>query len=167
MTRFLRRALFALIAIVVLIQFIPVGRTNPPVTARINAPEDVTAIFKRSCYDCHSNETNWRWYTYVAPVSWLTAGDVKSGRKHLNFSDWGSLTSDQQRQKANGIWEHVSENEMPLWIYTLMHPATKLSDTEKETVHRWAEAVRGEDRSEKRGNEPDNHQEEQHEEHKN
>src|SRR5450759_484008 len=70
------------------IQLIPVDRTNPPVQKEMPAPPDVQAILRRSCYDCHSNETVWLWYSKVAPISWLVSRDVRQGRRELNFSDW-------------------------------------------------------------------------------
>ena len=72
--------LFFVIDLLVVIQFIPVNRNNPEVTGEINAPEEVMAILRRSCYDCHSNETVWPWYSYVAPASWLISHAVHDGR---------------------------------------------------------------------------------------
>ncbi len=138
---FLKRLLIGLAAVLILIQLIPVSRTNPPVTAEIAAPAEVMNVFQRSCYDCHSNETNWRWYSYVAPVSWLTARDVREGREHLNFSEWGSLEAKKQAKKAEEVWEEVSEGNMPMKIYVLAHPEVKLSEPEKEALRQWAMAA--------------------------
>lgn len=132
--------LIGLVVILVLIQFIPVDRTNPPVTAEINAPEQVMTIFRKSCYDCHSNETDWRWYTYIAPVSWLTASDVHEGRGHVNFSEWGNLPLDKQAKKTEKIWEEVEKDGMPLKIYVLAHPGVALTPAEKETIKNWSMA---------------------------
>ena len=73
-------ALIIIIVILVVIQFIPVDNANPPVTAKLDAPLDVTSVFKKSCYDCHSNETVWPWYSNIAPMSFLIAQDVNEGR---------------------------------------------------------------------------------------
>lgn len=132
--------LIVVVALFVLIQFIPADRSNPPVTAEINAPSEVVDIFKHSCYDCHSNETDWRWYSYVAPVSWLTSNDVEHGREHINFSEWGNLPADKLAKKTEEIWEEVSKDGMPLKIYTLIHPGAKLSAAQKETIKTWAMA---------------------------
>jgi hypothetical protein len=137
MARALKFALLAIIAVLILIQFVPVTRTNPPVTAEVNAPADVMAIVKRACYDCHSNETRWRWYAYVAPVSWFIAHDVKEGREHLNFSAWGSLSPSHQRILAEDVWEQISREEMPLQAYSVMHSEARLTDADKAAIHRW------------------------------
>lgn len=126
------------ILILVGIQFIPNEQSNPPVEYDLSAPNDVKDILRKACYDCHSNETNWAWYTKVAPLSWLTTSDVKNGRKNLNFSEWGNMrTSDQLKMKEE-IWEEVREENMPLWQYRIMHPSTKLSTEEKNTLRNWA-----------------------------
>lgn len=132
--------LIGLVLVLVLIQFIPVDRTNPPVTAEINAPDEVKSILRNSCYDCHSNETDWRWYTYVAPVSWLTASDVHEARGKVNFSEWGNLTPKKQAKKTEEIWDEIEKNGMPLKIYVLMHPEVALSLAEKETIKNWSMA---------------------------
>src|SRR6478672_7737844 len=77
-------------------QIVPVTRVNPPVEGDLTAPADVKAVLRRACYDCHSNETVWPWYSHVAPVSWLVADDVNKGRRHWNFSTWNHLTPDRQ-----------------------------------------------------------------------
>ena len=74
-----------LIVVGILSVAFPVDHTNPPVTGEIEAPEEVIAILRRACYDCHSNETKWPWYSYVAPVSWLVSDDVRDGRKTHEF----------------------------------------------------------------------------------
>jgi hypothetical protein len=71
-----------------LAQLVPLDRSNPPVSAEVPATPEVRAILKRSCYDCHSNETRWPWYAYAAPMSWLLVYDVHEAREHMNFSTW-------------------------------------------------------------------------------
>jgi len=134
----LRRVLFALAVLAVGIQFVPVRRTNPPVTAEIQAPADVHAILRRACYDCHSSETRWPWYAHVAPVSWLVAKDVADGRRKMNFSDWGTYHVDRQETKIREIWEEVSTDEMPLAIYRPLHPEAKLTDADRTILREWA-----------------------------
>ena len=95
----LKKGLLGLVVALVAIQLVPVDRTSPPVTADIAAPANVRAVLKRACYDCHSNETTWPWYSRVAPVSWLVARDVREGRKELNFSDWGGYAAKRQARK--------------------------------------------------------------------
>jgi hypothetical protein len=125
--------------VAVLIQFIPVQKSNPPVIAEISAPEEVSRILKRSCYDCHSNETRWPWYSKIAPVSWLVVSDVSDGREHMNFSYWKNLSTDQQDVLKANIRKEIAADEMPLFIYKLGHPDAKLSENEKEIIQQWAD----------------------------
>lgn len=131
--------IFIIILLVIIgIQFIEVKKTNPPVTADFNAPMEVKTIFQKSCYDCHSNETKWPWYSKVAPVSWLVSKDVEEGREHLNFSDWEKLLPAKQRKLKEEIWEEIEEDKMPLGNYTLLHPSAKLDLMKKQTIKKWA-----------------------------
>jgi|TARA_Y100000031_G_scaffold146074_1_gene179450 hypothetical protein len=130
--------LFFVIDFFVVIQFIPVNRDNPEVTGEIEAPTDVMAILQRSCYDCHSNETVWQWYSYVAPASWLIARDVHIGREELNFSEWKNYNTKQKNHKRKECGEEVEEGEMPLWFYTPLHPEAKLLPEDVETIKKWS-----------------------------
>lgn len=133
----MKKLLIILVVLIVGIQFIPVERTNPPVTKEINAPDEVKAILKKACYDCHSNETNWAWYTKIAPASFLASRDVKEGREHLNFSEWDRYAGKESKVKEE-IWEEVRDEKMPPWQYRIMHSEAKLSDQEKNTLRNWA-----------------------------
>lgn len=125
-------------AVLVLIQLARPTQTNPPTTAEIQAPAEVVTLLKRSCYDCHSNETKWPWYSQVAPVSWLVSRDVNDGRKHLNFSDWESYEPGRKLKKFKEIEEEVGEGEMPMAIYLPLHPEAKLTDAERTLLVEWA-----------------------------
>ncbi len=125
-------------AALVAIQFVPVERTNPPVESDLQAPAELKALLRRSCYDCHSNETRWPWYARVAPVSWLVADDVKEGRREVNFSEWNRFTGARRDRKLKEIVEEVEQNKMPQWYYVILHPAAKLSAEDKKTIIRWA-----------------------------
>lgn len=127
-----------LVVVLVGIQFIPLEQSSPPVQYDLVASNDVKNILRKGCYDCHSNETNWAWYTKVAPLSWLTTGDVNKARKNLNFSDWGLMRSSEQVKMKEEIWEEVREESMPPWQYRIMHPSTKLSIEEKNLIRSWA-----------------------------
>ena len=140
MTVYIKIILAVLIIAVVGIQFVPVERTNPHVTGEIEAPAEVMDILRRSCYDCHSNETVWPWYSRVAPVSWLVIDDVDEGREEMNFSDWSAYSEKKKGKKIHEIWEEVSEGEMPMWYYTILHSEAELSAADKETLHKWTEA---------------------------
>lgn len=126
-----------LVVAIIGIQFIPVERTNPPVTSDIDAPANIKAILKKACYDCHSNETNWTWYTKIAPASFLAVKDVNEGREHLNFSEWGNYTNKTEKIKEE-IWEEVREENMPLWQYRVFHSEAKLTPEEKNLLRNWA-----------------------------
>lgn len=126
-----------MIALIV-IQFIPVKRTNPASISEIDAPADVKAIFRNSCFDCHSNETVWPWYSYIAPASWLLVSDVNEGRENLNFSNWGNLDRSKQTKLREEIWEEIREERMPLWQYRILHPGSKLSQEQKNLIRNWS-----------------------------
>jgi hypothetical protein len=123
-----------LVALFVLIQLVPYGRNhvNPPV---IKEPQwdspQTRELAKRACFDCHSNETNWLWYSNIAPMSWLVQHDVDEGRSRLNFSEWG-----QQELEVDEIGEIVSEGEMPPAQYLPMHPEARLSADERQALAR-------------------------------
>lgn len=126
------------VGVLVLLSLVPLDRTNPPVTGDIQAPAEVKAILKRSCYDCHSNETTWPWYSHVAPFNFLVKRDVSQGRKHLNFSEWGGYQPERKAKKQKECGEQVAEGEMPMAIYLPMHPDAKLSGADKQALDAWA-----------------------------
>ena len=119
-------------ALFLLIQIIPIGpqRTNPPVVAepKWDSPQ-TRALAKRACFDCHSNEIEWPWYSYIAPVSWLLADDVLDARAAFNFSDWhaGDMSSAAMAAQINS-------GRMPLPQYRLMHPTARLTAAEKQQL---------------------------------
>jgi len=141
----LKKILIVVGVIVVGIQFIPVERTNPPVTQEINAPVNALSIFKTSCYDCHSNETTWPWYSYVAPVSFFIADDVNEGRRHINFSEWDKYDEKKREKKLEHVIEMVEEGDMPLPNYLIIHSNAKLDSTKIKVLKDW---VTGNDSSE-------------------
>ncbi len=132
------KKLFGLLVIVLIgIQFIPVERTNPVVSWDINAPENVASILRTSCYDCHSNETDWPWYSYIAPVSFMVAGDVEDGRKRLNFSEWDKYDGSKRQKLLEEIVEEIEKEEMPLTMYTFTHPNAKLDPYRINLIKDW------------------------------
>ena len=135
------RASLAVAAGLVALQLVRVDRTNPPVERDIGAPPDVAAVLRRACYDCHSHETAWPWYTHVAPLSWLVASDVTEGRLRLNFSRWTAYTSDPGtvQCKLDHIVTAVGEIDMPPWHYRLLHAEARLEPEERARIARWAE----------------------------
>lgn len=134
----MKKALIIIVLILIAIQFIPGNKTNPPVTSEINAPNEIIAIFKKSCYDCHSNETVWPWYSHIVPVSLLIEQDVNKGRSHLNFSEWESLSRKDKSKLKEEIWEMIEKENMPLGKYLLLHPNAELSSRGKEIIREWS-----------------------------
>jgi len=121
----------ALICIAVgLITFISGAPQNPPVVQEPawDSPQ-TRALAQRACFDCHSNETTWPWYSRVIPASWLIRRDVNEGRRRLNFSDWGS-----GRRETREIGEVIAEGEMPPFYYVMMHPTAKLTQAEQQAL---------------------------------
>jgi len=133
----MKKAALWIVGILIVIQLIPVQRTNPPVTADIEAPEAVKAILKTSCYDCHSHESTWPWYSKVAPVSWLVVHDVNEGREELNFSTWGELPVDKQHKALEESIEEIEEGEMPMPVYLLTHKDATVTDAQLATLKAW------------------------------
>ena len=129
-----RRNLLTIVAICVLgalvIQLIPLDRTNPPVVREPNWDSPQTrALAVRACFDCHSNETRWPWYSYVAPLSWWVYHDVREGRERLNFSAWGT-----GRFGVNDIQREIRRGTMPPSTYRIAHPDANLTDAEKNAL---------------------------------
>jgi mono/diheme cytochrome c family protein len=117
-----------------LIQLVPYGRnhTNPAVVGEPNWDSPQTReLAQRACFDCHSNETVWPWYSNVAPISWLVQHDTDEGRQHLNFSTWGS--GGQGREPGEAV-ESVSEGRMPMPVYLITHSDARLTAAEKQAL---------------------------------
>jgi hypothetical protein len=126
---------------VIAIQFIPPHVSNPPVTGTLTAPPEVMEIYKRACYDCHSNETKLKWFDKIAPASWLVAGDVDEARSRFNFSNWDSLSVSAQQ---GIIWESINEmveRKMPLKNYTALHPEAMISLGDIEILKSYANTL--------------------------
>jgi heme-binding protein len=123
-----------LLALLVLIQLVPYGRdhANPPATKQVAlAASAQREIFGNSCQDCHSNHTEWLWYTNVAPVSWLVQSDVDGGREHLNLSTW-----DKAQPGLDEVVQQIQSGEMPPLKYWISpyHRSARLSDTQKRQL---------------------------------
>jgi hypothetical protein len=132
MRKGLRLTLLGLPALLIVIQLVPYGRahSNPPLVEEPAWDRPATReLAQRACFDCHSNQTRWPWYSHVAPVSWLVQHDVDDGRKHLNFSEWQKKYKD-----ADDAPELVKEGEMPLSIYLWMHAEARLSAEESKAL---------------------------------
>jgi len=133
---------------VVLLQLFQPDRDAPPadparsIENHVDLPAPVRGILQRSCYDCHSYATRWPWYAYITPVSFFIADHVNHGRSHLNFSDWNQVSGHTDPQetgaKVRSICRQVSEGEMPLDSYLLLHPSARLTEEEISTICRWS-----------------------------
>jgi hypothetical protein len=122
-----------------LLQLAPYGRAhdNPPTVSEPNWDDPRTReLAVRACFDCHSNETRWPWYSNIAPFSWLVQGDVDQGRLHLNFSDWNQSHEDHGHESHDPevLADAILEDEMPLSRYLLAHPEARLTSAEKEAL---------------------------------
>jgi cytochrome c551/c552 len=139
MKRWFKRILVGSLVILIGLQFIPVDRTNPPERGQPVAPLQVQVVLRRACYDCHSNETVWPWYSKIAPVSLLLARDVKKGRKELNFSTWENYAGRRRQRKLREMVKEVDRGKMPPAYYAPLHPAAKLSAADRGLIINWAQ----------------------------
>jgi hypothetical protein len=132
-----------LLAIQLVPNELPVVETDNPgdmIQSEI-VDDNVAMMLKTSCYNCHSNESQYPWYSYVAPASWLVTKDVREAREELNFSNWEDYDMIEQLEKLDDIYLEVEAGKMPLGIYTLMHPAAKLDEAQQKVIMEWAEAT--------------------------
>lgn len=137
LVRFVKIIGIALGVIFLGLQAVPVDRSNPPVVSDFTGPAEIKTLMVAKCYDCHSNETVWPWYSYVAPMSWSISDHVIEGRKELNFSKWGDYSADKKEEKIGEIYDEILDEYMPLPNYLLLHPETKVSEEEFELVELW------------------------------
>ena len=120
------------------LQLIPLDRSNPSEKGQLAAPARVETVLRRACYDCHSNETRWHWYAWIAPISFLLVRDVKEGRRELNFSLWDRYEQRRKARKVKEIIKEVQDGDMPPWYYVPVHPEAKLSREDRDIVIGWA-----------------------------
>ncbi len=139
----MNKALTGVLALVGLVlaagQILPFPRAeNPPVEREVPASPEVRSILRRSCYDCHSNQTVWPWYSHVVPAKWLVRNHVLEGRTHLNFSTWNQYDSARAARKLEEVTEEVEEGAMPLKGYLLLHGEAELTGADAALLTRWA-----------------------------
>jgi len=143
--KIVKKILLYLLVLLVLIQFYPMQKPkvnfkNPKdFLKNNNMPKEVAKIFKTSCYDCHSNETKFPWYSKTAPVKWLVYHDINEGREKLNFSEWNDLSDDDKSDKLFDIQDAVNDGEMPMKIYTFIHKNTRLTDKQRTLISDFVE----------------------------
>jgi len=132
----------ALVVSFALLQLTNPARTNPAVISDLmttSAPPQVAAMLHAACYDCHSSETRWPWYSHIAPMSWLIASDVKEGREHLNLSNW---PNDPKRaaKRLENMSDEIGSGEMPLKKYTRIHADARLTESQRKELTDWLDA---------------------------
>lgn len=137
-----------LIAVLVVIQFIrptrnsSTGESPNEISKYYQVPADIHAVLKKSCYDCHSNNTVYPWYTNIQPVGWWLQSHVNEGRGELNFEEFGTYEQKKAKHKFEEIEEVVQDEEMPLKSYTLIHRDTKLTPEQSASIAAWAGALK-------------------------
>lgn len=142
----IKKIVIGCMVLLVLIQFIRIDKTNPEVViendfiVQTNPPEYIQTILKTSCYDCHSNESTYPWYTNVAPISWWVKQHINEAREELNFSEWGTFKEKRQKHKLEEVFEEVEEGEMPLPSYLIVHSEAKLTTEQKNELVAWFKA---------------------------
>jgi hypothetical protein len=144
MKKKLKWILLALVVAFGLLQFTNPPRINPPVVHDLMAtsvpPPQIAATLHAACYDCHSNETKWPWYSRLAPMSWQIAGDVNEGRTNLNLSDWPADNPARAAKRLESMSEQIGYQEMPLKKYTLIHADARLTDAGRKELTDWLDA---------------------------
>ncbi len=131
--RLLGWSALGLVSLFLLAQVVPYGRnhSNPAVTKEPAWDSPRTRVLAaRACFDCHSNQTTWKWYSNVAPVSWLVASDVSGGRSQFNFSEWDK----PQDVSGSSLDETIRGGSMPPWFYTIVHSSAKLNAADREAL---------------------------------
>jgi Haem-binding domain len=143
-----RRIGVAILVGLAAIQLIPVNRRNSNIDpsqaiyATMLVPAEVKAVLNRSCMNCHSDETSWPWYSYVAPVSWVVARDVHRGRKAMNLSQWKSYSMNKKTDRLEEICEQVTNGDMPDRKYVLIHRQARPTAQERDIVCQWTDDSR-------------------------
>lgn len=143
----IKKILTGLVVCIVILQFFrgsePEVRSENPadIFLHVEASDQVRNIMRTACYDCHSMETQYPWYTWITPVSWFVFDHIEDGRDELNFSEWANFEKRRKVHKLKEIGEEVEEGEMPLESYTPMHPEAKLTNEQREILIQWSKEL--------------------------
>lgn len=144
----IKKIFLLLLAALVIIQFIhpkknqAAGEQPNSLASVFTVPDNVNQILQKACNDCHSNNTHYPWYSKLQPVDWWMTNHVNDGKKHLNLDEYSNRSLRYQYHKLEEIAEQVKSGEMPLESYTWMHKDAKLTDSEKDILISWADALR-------------------------
>lgn len=136
----MKKILVIVLVAFVMIQFFPIDKTNPPVDKGMdfigikNIKPEIASTIRTSCYDCHSNETKYPWYSSIAPTSWWLKNHIDEGRSHLNFSIFATYEPKRQIHKMEECVEMLEKHEMPLESYYLGHQDAKLTDAQRQEL---------------------------------
>lgn len=146
MKRVARKVLIGCLAVFLLIQLYQPARNSDNgqvlpvhITKLYNMPDSVNRIFASSCYDCHSNNTSYPWYSYIQPARFIMERHIRKGKKELNFSEFGTYSKRRQESKLKSMIKQVKSGDMPLVTYKVLHKNSKLTAKQKETVINWIE----------------------------
>ena len=130
------------------IQFVPTERNQSDVIPKTdfllvnNPPENISTLLQESCYDCHSNNTDYPWYNKVQPVAWIMGDHIKEGKAELDFNEWDSISNRRKKSKLKSIISQIKDDRMPLSSYTIIHKDAVFSETEKQDIIQWTTQLR-------------------------
>lgn len=138
------KLIYILMAIFLIIQFIRPQRIELPednskdISVSLHVPDEIRKILRKSCYDCHSNQPEYPWYSHIMPAGWMIASDIENGREKLNFSEWSNYTPSDQKILLGKICGKVVSGQMPHWKYLIIHKSAELNEEEKEKLCKWS-----------------------------
>jgi hypothetical protein len=127
-------------AVLIIIQFFQIDKNQPPVDPNLDfisleKPQmEVENLLRSACYDCHSYESEYPWYTNIQPVAWMIDHHIDHSQEYLNFSEWGNYSLSRADHKAEEVIEYTENGEMPLWSYRLMHKEAQLTDDQRQVI---------------------------------
>ncbi len=135
--------MFVFLIAIIVIQFLQPARNQSgqavqsDISNTYSIPDSVHTLLGNACFDCHSNNTNYPWYSNIQPMGWLIERDIKNGKAKLNFSELGSLSSRRQVSKLQGVENRIKDGTMPLSSYQFMHPSARLTEEERQVLVDW------------------------------
>ncbi len=146
--KLIKKILLGILVLFVIIQFIQPAKNRSAqvlptdISKVVTVPENVQTIFKTSCYDCHSNNTHYPWYSFIQPGAWWMASHIKDGKADVNFSEFGGYTKRKEQNKLQSIINSINDRSMPLKPYIFLHNNAKLSENEKKILLDWIEITK-------------------------
>ncbi|HEX9657080.1 MAG TPA: heme-binding domain-containing protein [Bacteroidota bacterium] len=143
-----KQILLVLLIVFVVIQFMQPARNQSGQVLQTefsntySIPNNVYTLFKNACFDCHSNNTSYPWYSNIQPIGWILAKDIENGKAKVNFSEFGSLSSRRQISKLQGVENRIKDGTMPLPEYQFMHPSARLTEEERRLLIDWIQKTK-------------------------